>query len=51
MAKSFEGLDQSVGLGDFIGDMWTTMPVELKEAMNLVNPTSVASLYSSYKGA
>lgn len=51
MSKSFEGLDQSVGLGDVVGDMWTTMPVELKEGMNLINPTSVASLYSSYKGA
>lgn len=50
MAKSFEGLDQSVGLGDVVGDMWTTMPVELKEGMNLINPTSVASLASSYRG-
>lgn len=51
LAKSFEGLDQSVGLGDVIGDMWTTMPVELKEGMNVINPMSVASLASSYKGS
>lgn len=51
LAKSFEGLDQSVGLGDVVGDMWTTMPVALKEGMNVINPTSVASLTSSYKGS
>lgn len=51
LAKSFEGLDQSVGLGDVIGDMWTTMPVALKEGLNVINPTSVASLASSYKGS
>lgn len=43
----FEGVNQSVGLGDVVGDVVELNPV-VKGGLNIINPTSVASLASSY---
>lgn len=45
----FEGSNQSVGLGDVVSDVWTSMPKWTRHSLNIVNPTSVASVAASYK--
>ena len=45
----FEGSNQSVGLGDVVSDVWTDMPEWTRHGLNIVNPTSVASVAASYK--